>query len=133
MVAEEVRLLAERFGLWTDPHAYVWQLSVGEQQRVEILKALSQGAELLILDEPTAVLTPQESAELFEILRSMTARGLTIIFITHKLEEVMASSDRVTVPRSRVLLDTRLIHDSWRKGCRDERTKARGGFGGGRP
>ncbi len=99
MVAEEVRLLAERFGLWTDPHAYVWQLSVGEQQRVEILKALSQGAELLILDEPTAVLTPQESAELFEMLRSMTARGLTIIFITHKLEEVMASSDRVTVLR----------------------------------
>ncbi len=99
-VAEEVRRLAERFRLWTDPETYVWQLSIGEQQRVEILKALYRKADILILDEPTSVLTPQEARELFEILRAMTAKGLTIIFITHKLEEVMASSDRVTVLRA---------------------------------
>ena len=99
-VADEIRGLAERFHLWTDPDAYVWQLSIGEQQRVEILKALHRKADILILDEPTSVLTPQEARELFEILRAMTAKGLTIIFITHKLEEVMASSDRVTVLRA---------------------------------
>ena len=98
-VAEEIQELADRFGLSTDPDAYVWQLSIGEQQRVEILKALYRNADILILDEPTSVLTPQETEELFEILRAMTAKGLTIIFITHKLEEVMASSDRVTVLR----------------------------------
>ncbi|MFQ5913087.1 MAG: ABC transporter ATP-binding protein [Nitrospinota bacterium] len=99
-VAEDIRRLAERFRLWTDPNAYVWQLSIGEQQRVEILKALYRKADILILDEPTSVLTPQESRELFGILRAMTVKGLTIIFITHKLEEVMASSDRVTVLRA---------------------------------
>lgn len=99
-VAEEIKELADRFGLSADPDAYVWQLSIGEQQRVEILKALHRNVDILILDEPTSVLTPQETEELFEILRSMTAKGLTIIFITHKLEEVMASSDRVTVLRS---------------------------------
>ena len=82
-----------------DPRARIWQLSVGEQQRVEILKALYREARILILDEPTAVLTPQEAAALFETLRSMAADGRTVIFISHKLHEVMAVSDRVTVLR----------------------------------
>jgi general nucleoside transport system ATP-binding protein len=80
-----------------DIHAKVWQLSVGEQQWVEILKALYAGVKLLVLDEPTAVLTPLESERLFAVLQKMKAEGLAIIFITHKLEEVMAVSDRVTV------------------------------------
>ena len=78
---------------------HVWQLSVGEQQRVEILKALYQGRHLIILDEPTAVLTPQEVDDLFATLRRMVAEGHTLIFISHKLGEVMAISDRVTVLR----------------------------------
>ncbi len=75
------------------------QLSVGEQQRVEILKLLYRGAQILILDEPTASLTPQETDCLFDVLRSMVARGKSVIFISHKLEEVMALSDRITVLR----------------------------------
>jgi simple sugar transport system ATP-binding protein len=105
-VAEEIQELAKLFRLSTDPDAYVWQLSIGEQQRVEILKALYRKADILILDEPTSVLTPQETQELFEILRAMTSKGLTIIFITHKLEEVMASSDRVTVLRGGRVIGT---------------------------
>jgi ABC-type uncharacterized transport system ATPase subunit len=91
--------LGERFGLRVDPKAHVWQLSVGEQQRVEILKMLYRGAEMLILDEPTAVLAPQEIEELFNILRSMKSQGKSIIFISHKLGEVMAVADRITVLR----------------------------------
>jgi ABC-type uncharacterized transport system ATPase subunit len=91
--------LGERFGLKVDPRAKVWQLSVGEQQRVEILKMLYRGAQVLIMDEPTAVLAPQEIEGLFDTLRSMTAEGKSIIFISHKLQEVMAISDRVTVLR----------------------------------
>ena len=91
--------LGERYGMAVDPRARIWQLSVGEQQRVEILKALYREARILILDEPTAVLTPQEAAALFETLRSMAADGRTVIFISHKLHEVMAVSDRVTVLR----------------------------------
>lgn len=91
--------LSERFGLEVEPDAKVWQLGVGEQQRVEILKALYRGADILILDEPTAVLTPQEVDVLFKTLRSMVEKGLTIIFITHKLPEVLAVSDRATVLR----------------------------------
>ncbi len=98
-VAERVRALAEEYGLKVDPEAYVWQLSVGEQQRVEILKALYKGANLIILDEPTAVLTPQEVDDLFATLRRMVAEGHSLIFISHKLGEVMAISDRVTVLR----------------------------------
>ena len=82
-----------------EPSAYVWQLSVGERQRVEIVKALYRGASLIILDEPTAVLTPQEVAELFKTLRRMASEGHSLIFISHKLGEVMDISDRVTVLR----------------------------------
>src|SRR6201996_507586 len=91
--------ISERYGLHVDPRARVWQLSLGEQQRVEILKALYREARVLILDEPTAVLTPQEADSLFETLRVMADEGRTIIFISHKLHEVKAVSDRVTVLR----------------------------------
>jgi simple sugar transport system ATP-binding protein len=91
--------LSERFGLAVDPEAKVEEISVGQQQRVEILKALYRGAEVLILDEPTAVLTPQEAGELFEIIRSLQAQGTSIIFITHKLKEVLEIADRITVLR----------------------------------
>ena len=95
----EVGDLARRFGLTVDPRAKVWQLSVGEQQRVEILKMLYRGARVLIMDEPTAVLAPQEIDELFRTLRSMTGDGHSIVFISHKLQEVLAIADRVTVMR----------------------------------
>jgi ABC-type uncharacterized transport system ATPase subunit len=98
-VEREIRELSARYGLEVDPDAYIWQLSVGEQQRVEILKMLYRGADILILDEPTAVLTPQESEELGATLRQMVDEGKAVIFITHKLGEVMAFSDRVTVLR----------------------------------
>jgi ABC-type uncharacterized transport system ATPase subunit len=98
-VEGQVRELGERYRLPVDPHAHVWQLSVGEQQRVEILKALYQDARILFLDEPTAVLTPDEADTLFEVLRQMAGERRTIVFISHKLHEVMAVSDRVTVLR----------------------------------
>lgn len=98
-IEAEVRQLGAQYGLPVDPQASVWQLSVGEQQRVEIIKVLYRGANLLILDEPTAVLTPQETAGLFHTLRQMTAAGKTVIFISHKLDEVLAIADRVTVLR----------------------------------
>ena len=98
-VEQEVAALAERYRLPVQPDARIWQLSVGEQQRVEILKALHRDARILILDEPTAVLTPQEVAALFPTLRQMADEGRTVIFISHKLHEVMAVSDRVTVLR----------------------------------
>lgn len=91
--------LSERFGLKVDPRAKIWQLSVGEQQRVEILKMLYRGAEVLIMDEPTAVLAPKEIEGLFQTLRAMVAQGKSIIFISHKLQEVTAIADRVTVMR----------------------------------
>lgn len=96
---DEIRMLGERFGLQVDPRAKIWQLSVGEQQRVEILKMLYRGADVLIMDEPTAVLAPQEIKELFKTLRSMAKEGKSIIFISHKLDEVLAIADRVTVLR----------------------------------
>src|ERR671937_278205 len=98
-IERRVAELGERYGLAVDPRARVWQLSVGEQQRVEILKALYLDARILILDEPTAVLTPQEAQVLFETLREMAADGRTVIFISHKLHEVMAVADRVPVLR----------------------------------
>jgi simple sugar transport system ATP-binding protein len=98
-IEDRVAELSRRFGVAVDPRARVWQLSVGEQQRVEILKALYQDARILILDEPTAVLTPQEADALFETIRAMAADGRTIIFISHKLHEVKAVADRVTVLR----------------------------------
>jgi simple sugar transport system ATP-binding protein len=97
--AKRVSELSTRFGLAVDPTAKVESIGVGQQQRVEILKALYRGAEILVLDEPTAVLTPQEALELFRILRSLTEQGKSIIFISHKLNEVLEIADRVTVLR----------------------------------
>ncbi|RPJ26273.1 MAG: ABC transporter ATP-binding protein [Chloroflexi bacterium] len=91
--------LGERFGLKVDPRAKIWQLSVGEQQRVELLKMLYRGANVLIMDEPTAVLAPTEIGGLFQTLRAMVAQGKSVIFISHKLQEVTAIADRVTVLR----------------------------------
>jgi len=99
-VEGQVRPLGERYSLPVDPRARVWQLSVGEQQRVEILNALYQDAQVLLLDEPTAVLTPDEADTLFVTLRQIAAEGRTVIFISHKLHEVKAVSDRVTVLRA---------------------------------
>jgi general nucleoside transport system ATP-binding protein len=91
--------LSAQFGLKVDPGAKIWQLSVGEQQRVELMKMLYRGANVLIMDEPTAVLAPQEIDDLFKTLRTMVAEGKSIIFISHKLHEVMAIADQVTVLR----------------------------------
>jgi simple sugar transport system ATP-binding protein len=99
-IERRVAELGERYRIAVDPKARVWQLSLGEQQRVEILKALYREARILILDEPTAVLTPQEADSLFETLRTMAAEGRTVIFISHKLHEVKAVSDNVTVLRA---------------------------------
>jgi len=96
-ICTRISRLSERYNLQVDPHSCIWQLSVGEQQRVEILKLIYRGAEILILDEPTAVLTPQESQDLNRILKRMTREGKSAIFITHKMEEVIAFSDWVRV------------------------------------
>jgi ABC-type uncharacterized transport system ATPase subunit len=98
-VSKRILDLAEIYRLEIDPNAYIWQLSVGQQQRVEIIKALYRGAALLILDEPTAVLTPQEVDEFFSIIRDMAKDGHALIFISHKLHEVIDISDRVSVLR----------------------------------
>jgi simple sugar transport system ATP-binding protein len=98
-IERRVAELSGRYGMAVDPRARIWQLSLGEQQRVEILKALYQDARVLILDEPTAVLTPQEAEALFETIRAMAADGRTVIFISHKLHEVKAVADRVTILR----------------------------------
>ena len=95
----KIAKLGERFGLKVDPRAKIWQLSVGEQQRVEILKMLYRGVDVLIMDEPTAVLAPREIEGLFETLRAMIAQGKSVIFISHKLQEVSAIADRVSVLR----------------------------------
>jgi simple sugar transport system ATP-binding protein len=105
-----VRELARKFGLSVDPSARVGTLSVGEKQRVEILKALYRNARILILDEPTAVLTPQEVESLFATLRQMVADGMSVIFISHKLDEVLAISDRVAVLRAGKLVAERPAH-----------------------
>jgi len=109
-----VRLLdtARRFGLPVDPDARVARLSVGERQRVEILKALYRDARVLILDEPTAVLTPQEGEALFATLRGMVAAGLSVIFISHKLDEVLRVSDRIAVLRAGRLVATMAARDT---------------------
>jgi general nucleoside transport system ATP-binding protein len=98
-VSARLRELAERYGLEVDPGARVWQLSVGEQQRVEILRALYREARVLILDEPTATLTPPETARLFPKLRALASEGAAIVFITHHLEDVIDWADRITVLR----------------------------------
>jgi general nucleoside transport system ATP-binding protein len=103
---ERVQQLARTFNFAIDPRARVENISVGQEQRVEILKALYRGAEILILDEPTAVLTPQEAQELFGILRTLVAEGMSVIFISHKLHEVLEIADRVTVLRRGKTIET---------------------------
>jgi general nucleoside transport system ATP-binding protein len=103
---QRVHDLAEQFKFHIDPHARVQDITVGQQQRVEILKALYRGAEILILDEPTAVLTPQEALELFDILKNLVAEGMSVIFISHKLNEVLEIADRITVLRRGKKIDT---------------------------
>ncbi|MBM3677613.1 MAG: ABC transporter ATP-binding protein [Actinobacteria bacterium] len=101
-----VREISERFGLAVDPRATIHDITVGQQQRVEILKALYRGADILVLDEPTAVLTPQEARELEGIIKSLTEQGKSIIFISHKLNEVIEVADRITVLRRGKLIET---------------------------
>jgi general nucleoside transport system ATP-binding protein len=101
-----VRELSRSFNFAIDPDARVESITVGQQQRVEILKALYRHADILILDEPTAVLTPQEASELFEILETLTREGMSVIFITHKLNEVLEIADRITVVRRGKRIDT---------------------------
>jgi ABC-type uncharacterized transport system ATPase subunit len=103
---QRVRDLSQRYGLAVDPDAKIQAITVAQQQRVEILKALYRGARILILDEPTAVLTPQESQELFGIIRSLTEQGESVIFITHKLNEVLVIADRISVLRRGKRVDT---------------------------
>ena len=98
-VEKRLNDLANEYNLIVDPKAKIWQLSVGERQRVEILKALYRNAKLLVLDEPTAVLTPQEVEDFFETLRKLADNGRGLIFISHKLPEVLTLSDRITVLR----------------------------------
>lgn len=98
-VAAEIKALSAKYGLYVDPRAYIWQLSVGEKQRVEILRMLYNDSRVLVLDEPTAVLTPQETKELFANLRSMADNGCAVVFISHKLNEVEALADKITVLR----------------------------------
>lgn len=111
-VAQKVRELSRQYGLDVDPHAIVGDLPVGVQQRVEIVKALYRDAKILILDEPTAVLTPQEAEDLFRIMHDLTAKGVSIIFITHKLKEVLAVADRITVMRAGRVVGTTVPKDS---------------------
>ena len=111
-IERRVAELSERYGLHVHPRARIWQLSVGEQQRVEILKALYREARILIMDEPTAVLTPQEAAGLFRTLRAVAEEGRTVIFISHELRAVKAVADRVTVLRGGRTLATVEAADS---------------------
>ncbi|MEM2896116.1 MAG: ABC transporter ATP-binding protein [Candidatus Bathyarchaeia archaeon] len=104
---DKVAELSKKYGLKVDPRAQIWQLSVGEQQRVEILKALYREAEIFILDEPTSVLTPTETRDLFKVLKTLVRDGATVIFISHKLDEVLEISDRVTVLRGGKLVTTK--------------------------
>jgi simple sugar transport system ATP-binding protein len=106
--ADHIRSISGEYHLDVDPEAYVGDLPVGLQQRVEIIKLLYRNADILILDEPTAVLTPQEAGELFKIMRSLTARGKSIIFITHKLKEVLEVAERITVLRHGEVVGTAL-------------------------
>ncbi len=105
-VEDRVTEISAQYGLHVDPNALVGSLPVGIQQRVEIVKTLYRNAEIVILDEPTAVLTPQEAEDLFRIMRDLTAKGVSIIFITHKLKEVLAVADRITVMRAGRVINT---------------------------
>ena len=106
VTSEKIRQISEIYGLEIEPEKYVSDMSVSEKQTVEILKVLYKGAEILILDEPTAVLTPQETEKLFAILRKMKENGCAIIIITHKLQEVLSISDRVTILRKGKSIET---------------------------
>jgi ABC-type uncharacterized transport system ATPase subunit len=108
----ELKRLADEYGLAVDPDALVSDLSVGEQQRVEILKVLFRGARILILDEPSAVLTPQETERLFRVLATLKQRGVTVVLITHKLREIMAVTDRVFVMRGGEMVAERATADT---------------------
>ncbi|MGB0388156.1 MAG: ABC transporter ATP-binding protein [Ardenticatenaceae bacterium] len=110
--AKRIRELSEKYGLAIDVDAYVRDISVGHQQRVEIVKALYRGADILILDEPTAVLTPQEADDLFAVIRSLVEQGKSIIFITHKLREVLALADRISVLHHGKLVGTATPEDA---------------------
>ena len=115
-VTRRITDLSERYGLRVDPNALIWQLSVGERQRVEIIKALYRDVSLLILDEPTAVLTPQEVDDLFAVLRQMVSDGRGLVFISHKIREVLELSDRITVLRAGRKVGTVLPSDVTRQG-----------------
>ncbi|MHB8806552.1 MAG: ABC transporter ATP-binding protein [Anaerolineaceae bacterium] len=114
-VKKRIQELSKQYHLLVDPDAAIWQLSVGEQQRVEIMRLLYRGAEILILDEPTAVLTPDEATDLAKILRKMTEEGKAVILITHKLNEVTAFSDRVTVLRAGHVVSNVLTKETTKK------------------
>src|SRR6478752_3822581 len=103
---ERVAEVARTFNFAVDPHARIQDITVGQQQRVEIMKALYRNADIVILDEPTAVLTPQEAKELFDILRSLTREGISVIFISHKLNEVLEIADRISVLRRGTKVET---------------------------
>ena len=115
VVSQRIEELGSQYGLEIDPSATVWQLAVGQKQRVEIIKALYRDARLLILDEPTAVLTPQEVDQLFTTLRQLSADGRGLIFISHKLHEVLALSDRITVLRNGKVTGEATPEDSTRQ------------------
>ncbi|HET7521849.1 MAG TPA: ABC transporter ATP-binding protein [Bacillales bacterium] len=110
--AKEIQSISEQYGLAVDPYAKIENISVGMQQRVEILKTLYRGADIVILDEPTAVLTPQEIQELIEIMKRLVNEGKSIILITHKLKEIMEAADRVTVIRRGKSIDTMDISEA---------------------
>ncbi|MBN2221565.1 MAG: ATP-binding cassette domain-containing protein, partial [Vallitaleaceae bacterium] len=98
-IAKELTEISEKYGMYVDPNKKVYDMSIGEKQTVEILKVLHRGADILIMDEPTAVLTPQETQKLFQIIKNMAKKGCAVIIITHKMHEVMEISDRVSVLR----------------------------------
>ncbi len=114
-VEEAVREIGERYGLPVDPRARINELTVGEQQRVEIIKTLYRGAQVLLLDEPTSVLTPQEVTTLFDSVRTLASEGKSVIFISHKLGEVMDISDRVTVMRDGKVVGNTAVADTSRE------------------
>lgn len=111
-LSNQIREIADKYGLMVDPDKKVYDMSIGEKQAVEILKVLYQGADILIMDEPTAVLTPQETKKLFKIMKNMAKSGCSIIIITHKLNEVMEVSDRVTILRKGQTVETVITKES---------------------
>lgn len=118
-LTQEIKSLSEKYQLEIDPDKPIYEMSIGEKQTVEIMKVLYRGANILILDEPTAVLTPQETEKLFDIIRNMKEQGCAVIIITHKLHEVMAISDRVTVLRKGTTVETVHTADSSPKALTD--------------